>query len=156
MRIYLTLKSIPELTALPANERRLAWYACSKATFRHWQTWAGAAAGGLASLGIGYLLLQAIIDYSPFDRLITYFAGGFICGMIIVACTDYGRRVAISSQISPYLRAYLENKRQAAAGPSNHGAHGEHGAFPGKKQDGATPPRKKIDLDYLEQPFKDE
>lgn len=153
MRIYLTLKSIPELTPLPPNERRLAWYACSKATFRHWQTWAGAAAGGLVSLGIGYLLLQAIIDYSPFDPLITYFAGGFLCGMIIVACTDYGRRVAISSQISPYLQDYLAQKGQTAAESGNHGGHG---ASPAKKQDGAAPPAKKIEIDYLEQPFKDE
>lgn len=52
MRIYWTLKSIPELSKLSTDERVKRWRRTYKSTFRHWETWAGLVLMGLFS-GMG-------------------------------------------------------------------------------------------------------
>ena len=39
MRIYWTLKSIPELDGLESSQRRKIWRACCLRPFRHWPAW---------------------------------------------------------------------------------------------------------------------
>jgi hypothetical protein len=52
MPIYWTLKSVPELSTLPRQERVRAWQRASLKTLRHWQTWLGLiACGACAWLG---------------------------------------------------------------------------------------------------------
>ncbi|MDP9651558.1 hypothetical protein J2793_007033 [Paraburkholderia caledonica] len=41
MKIYWSLKSIPEFPQLSAKERRAAWRRVYWATYRHWLTWVG-------------------------------------------------------------------------------------------------------------------
>lgn len=76
MKIYWTLKSIPELAGLTACERKRRWHSAYKSVFRHWQTWSGVlllgacAGAGSYSFGLaGAVLLAAI--------------GGFLYGQIV-------------------------------------------------------------------------
>jgi len=46
VKIYWTLKSIPELRHLSSRERGRRWRSAYKSAFRHWQTWAGVAVLG--------------------------------------------------------------------------------------------------------------
>ncbi len=39
MKLYLTLKSIPELSNLPWRERIRVWNICARKTVKHWQVW---------------------------------------------------------------------------------------------------------------------
>ena len=52
MPIYWTLKSVPELSSLPRQERGRAWRRVGFKTLHHWQTWIGLIACG-ACAGIG-------------------------------------------------------------------------------------------------------
>ncbi len=55
MPIYWTLKSVPELSHLPRQERGRAWRRVGYKTLRHWQAWLGLiACGACAGLG-GYV-----------------------------------------------------------------------------------------------------
>ena len=49
MQIYWTLKSIPELSGLPSEERMRVWRAAYWKTKRHWQFWAGLVGLGLCA-----------------------------------------------------------------------------------------------------------
>ena len=76
MKIYWTLKSIPELKDLSLRERGRRWRSAYKSAFRHWQTWGGlvlcgAFAGAGSHFGgmAGTVLLAGL--------------GGFIYGQIV-------------------------------------------------------------------------
>ena len=72
MRVYWSLKDIPELTRLAPSERRDAWMQASHKSLRHWQVWgaiilfvAGTCAGSwlgsyAGSSEIGALIAGAI------------------------------------------------------------------------------------------------
>ena len=75
MKIYWTLKSIPELADLPLWERGRRWRRAYKSVYRHWETWCGLAlCGGCAGVGahvfgrVGGILMAAL--------------GGFLYGQI--------------------------------------------------------------------------
>ena len=113
MNIYLTLKSIPELRALTANERKLAWWACRRRTWGHWQTIVGTVLAVTAGVAAGGAVLYGLVEFfGPFktynQKLAVFFACGFLSGGIVIGITEYLRMVAVSSQIRPYLREYLE------------------------------------------------
>ncbi|WP_313715285.1 hypothetical protein [Atlantibacter hermannii] len=78
MRIYWTLKSIPELSNLQVQERRKRWKRVYKSCFRHWETWAGLTLGGLLA-GLG----------SYFYTFPGSFIGGFIGGSIYFQIVVY-------------------------------------------------------------------
>ena len=52
MRIYWTLKSIPELQSVPKAERGRIWRRGYVKSFRHWQTWVGLLLAALCA-GVG-------------------------------------------------------------------------------------------------------
>lgn len=77
MRLYWTLKSIPELSQISSQERGRRWRIVYKSAFRHWETWVGLAlivffvATGSHFFGaIGATLMAAL--------------GGFIYGQIVI------------------------------------------------------------------------
>ncbi|EHK62416.1 hypothetical protein [Halomonas sp. GFAJ-1] len=47
MKIYWTLKQIPELSSLSSRERGKRWRKAYKKSFRHWETWLGVICCGL-------------------------------------------------------------------------------------------------------------
>ena len=58
MPIYWTLKSIPELAALPPTDRRRAWRRAYGKLFRRWQTWVGLIACGASASLVTYVGAQ--------------------------------------------------------------------------------------------------
>lgn len=82
MQIYWTLKSIPELSALPRGERGRAWRRVSIKTYRHWQTWVGLlACGGCAVFGAHF---GAELGFRMIGGLVGVAIGGFIFGQLAV------------------------------------------------------------------------
>lgn len=52
MRIYWTMKQIPELATLSSVERNASWRRVYPKTFRHWETWLGLiCCAGLTAVG---------------------------------------------------------------------------------------------------------
>lgn len=49
MKIYWTLKQIPELSGLSSKERGKRWRKAYKKSFRHWETWLGVICLGLCA-----------------------------------------------------------------------------------------------------------
>jgi len=77
MKIYWTLKSIPELSHLTFQERGKRWRSAYKLIFRHWQTWCGLLICGLCvGAGTSY--------YGTPGLIISGGLGGFIYGNIAV------------------------------------------------------------------------
>ena len=62
MQIYWTLRSIPELSGLPSDERRRVWWDAYRKTTRHWQYWAGLV-GMAACMEIGRHIYEPIGGY---------------------------------------------------------------------------------------------
>jgi len=89
MRIYWTLKSIPELSTLPALERRKRWKRVYKLCFSRWETWAGLTLCGLFAGAGSYF-------YTFPGTFIGGFTGGFIFSQIVIY-------VALK-----YYRSYLQ------------------------------------------------
>ncbi|MBK0167488.1 hypothetical protein [Klebsiella sp. S69] len=77
MKIYWTLKSIPELSQLPLKERGKRWRCAYWRTFRHWETW-------------GALVLMALFTgsgsyfFSGFGSAVMAGTGGFIYSQIVI------------------------------------------------------------------------
>jgi hypothetical protein len=80
MLMYWSLKSIPELSGLPSEERRRVWWAAYLKITRHWQFWA-------SLVGVFFLCVQIG------DMLIGHRIGGpigaVVSGFILrqVSCT---------------------------------------------------------------------
>jgi hypothetical protein len=55
MRLYWSIKHIPELAGLPADEQRRLWRDNYMEAFRHWQMWASLAITGVGAI-VGSLL----------------------------------------------------------------------------------------------------
>lgn len=110
MKLYLTLKSIPELSDLAPEVRQIAWHECRGKTLRHWEAWAGTLAAIMLGVGVGVVTLEIILAISPFARPVTYFGSGFICGAVIVGVANFLRELVIANLVRPYLKAYLEEQ----------------------------------------------
>jgi len=112
MTFYFTLKSIPELTQLPAGLRWRAWLVCVPKTFRHWQTWLACAAAGMSILVFFVLLtwfapssLVALAESSPTFWLPIILTG---VGVAVVSAPSILVFSHIQSEvIRPYLKEYL-------------------------------------------------
>jgi len=99
MRIYWTLKSIPELAPLSARERRRVWRTAYLRTFEDWRGWAAAVVVGVCA-GLGSAI-------------------GTTCGHhMLYGVVGAGIGGAISGQIwthlaIPHLRKLLGVNREA-------------------------------------------
>lgn len=76
MKIYCTLKSIPELAGLTPWERGRRWRSAYKAAFRHWQTWAGLAVCGAFGYAGSYF-------FGIVGTVLLAGLGGFVYGQIV-------------------------------------------------------------------------
>ena len=112
MKIYTSLKSIPELADLTPQERMIAWHNCQGKANAHWQTWVGSVVAMLVVVAIGGGIFLPIINLSraALGVLPTFFIGGFFAGVIIVSIFQFLRRIVVFGQLGPYLREYLEEK----------------------------------------------
>ncbi|ADU72663.1 hypothetical protein [Pantoea sp. At-9b] len=77
MKIYWTLRSIPELSQLSSKECGKRWNDIYTSTFRHWETWTG--------LLLCALLSGAGVKLFGFPGVIAMGAiGGFVYGQIVI------------------------------------------------------------------------
>lgn len=76
MKIYWTLKSIPELAGLTLWERGRRWRSAYKSAFRHWQAWTGLAVCGAFGYAGSYFFGIA-------GTVILAGLGGFVYGQIV-------------------------------------------------------------------------
>jgi len=81
MRIYWTLRQIPELATLSRAERGLVWRRAYRKAFRHWQTWAGLAACGVLS-GIGGYV-GGLFGHSYIGAVVGGGVGGFVFSQVL-------------------------------------------------------------------------
>ena len=115
MKIYTSLKSIPELADLSPQERMIAWHSCQGKTNAHWQTWVGSFVALLVALAVGggILYLFIVFSHQTLGVLPTFFIGGFVGGVIIVGVFQFLRRIVVFGQVGPYLKEYLEETEKA-------------------------------------------
>lgn len=117
MKIYWTLKSIPELAELTPAERTVVWYAVKRQAWAHWQTWLGAAFAVLVALSFGVAALVLIQSFGltipgiPPRAMILgrYFIAGFFCGGLVVGVANFLINLVVASQVRPHLRDYLDD-----------------------------------------------
>jgi ABC-type multidrug transport system permease subunit len=113
MKIYTSLKSIPELADLTPQERTIAWYSCQGKTNAHWQTWLGSIIAAIASatVGVGILYIFLLLSHRMIGVYTAFLLGGFVGGAVIVSVFQFLRRVVVFGQIGPYLQEYLDEKK---------------------------------------------
>ena len=117
MKVYWSLKSIPELAELTPAERTVVWHAVKGRAWGHWQTWLGATIAVIVALtmGVGVLVLIqsfgiTIPGLSPRTVILArFFVAGFFCGGLVVAVSSYLIGLVVASQLRPHLRDYLED-----------------------------------------------
>ncbi len=114
MKIYLTLGAIPELENVSADQRRIAYYSCRKKTYQRRQTWVGSVLAYIVGGVVGVGILFAILEWSPFGPIPTFFTGGFLCGAVIIGVSEFLRSIVINSQIGPYVLEYLAEPERSA------------------------------------------
>ncbi|WP_416414347.1 hypothetical protein [Pantoea sp. App145] len=62
MKIFWSLRSIPELSQLPSKECGKRWNEVYALTFRHWETWAGLALCALlCGMGVKFFGIPGVI-----------------------------------------------------------------------------------------------
>ncbi len=131
MTIHFTLASVPELAGLAPYDRRLAYEACRRKTYRRWQVWAAALAGLLIGSLAGWYALRFVLNLdADINPLFKYFLGGLPWGVLAYGGWEYAKGVAVLSLIGPHIREYLALKKKAE---STH----------------------KVEIDYLREPFED-
>ena len=96
MRIYWSLKSIPELAGLPPAERRRVWRTACWDAYRHWQVWASVAAIGIGAAAGAYL--GSLVAFQDIGCVIGAASGGLIYGQVM---TEFAR---------PYLRTFVASR----------------------------------------------
>jgi hypothetical protein len=119
MTFYYSMKSIPELTQLPARMRWRAWFACVHKTLRHWQTWL---ACGAAQAPI--LVFFALFIWLAPSSLLALGESGrdfwlpiVLAGLGVVLLSAPGILIFSHIQseiIRPYLREYLAARSETS------------------------------------------
>jgi len=77
MKIYWTLRNIPELSSVTAQERKRRWKQAYRSTFHHWETWVGLILSSVFG-GIGAYYHQSL------GTLIGGFIGGFVYSQVSI------------------------------------------------------------------------
>jgi len=80
MKIYWSLKSVPELSGMSKKERKVIWRRCYLKTFRNWQTWVAFIACVVCA-GIGNVWGQ-ILGAEIISTAIGGGIGGLILGLV--------------------------------------------------------------------------
>jgi hypothetical protein len=98
MKLYFSIKSIPELANLPEEKQKEVWRKCSGKYWQHWQTW-------FATLVLCacFALGQAVgmrFGGIPW-RILCVFIGSFIGGVIL--------NQTITSVVRSHIREYLSS-----------------------------------------------
>jgi hypothetical protein len=109
MKIYWTLKDVPELSGLPSEERMRVWRAAHGKLIRHWQYWAGLVGVGLCagiSVHIGGLIGAGV----HIGGLIGVGVGGFVGGFIFDQVSKHLARPYIRATLL-HQNAYLSDER---------------------------------------------
>ena len=107
MPIYLTARSIPELTDMPPAEQRHILRRCAPMTFRHWPTWAAlVVCGGCVGLGayLGWIMSAGHWSGPWIGTVIGAAVGGGVLGQIKGAL------------VRPYVRAELQSRGTTTQG----------------------------------------
>ena len=102
MKIYWTIKSIPELSQLPDEERKAIWRRCCARATGNWKTW------------IEFLVLCTTFFYCTGFFARTWGLWGAVSGSIIVGSVAgvIWVQVVIRKTI-PHIRAEVNSDRQA-------------------------------------------
>ena len=101
MPIYLTTRSIPELTDLPPAERRRILRRCAPMTFRHWHTWATqVVCGGCVGLGayLGWFMSAGHWGGPWIGAVIGAVVGGGVLGQVK------------GTLVRPYVREEIQSR----------------------------------------------
>jgi hypothetical protein len=105
MHVYLTTKSIPELSGLPPSERRRILRHCSPMTFRHWEAWVAVAACVVCA-GLGAYLGVILLP--------TVWGAGWIGGVLGAAIGGAFLGQVKGMLVRPYIRAYQRSESAVA------------------------------------------
>ncbi len=90
MRLYWTLKSIPELSQISSKERGRRWRIVYKSAFRHWEMW-----GGLALMA--FLAATGSHFFGAIGAMMLSALGGFIYGQVVIfIARKYYRHLLLS------------------------------------------------------------
>jgi hypothetical protein len=98
MKLYWSLKSIPELADLPKEKRMEVWRACHPKDIKHWQTWIS-----FGFLGICVFLGMAFGKF--YIRIIGQTIGGIIA-LWIWFIIFWQIKVSV---VRPHIREYLNS-----------------------------------------------
>ncbi len=99
MKIYWSIKSIPELSALPARERKTRWEAAFSRTRRNWKAWVALLACALIG-GFGALAGREL-DMGVAGALLGGALGGFMLWQLLVVITRRHYRQILLGKPSP-------------------------------------------------------
>lgn len=107
MKLYWSLRSIPELSDLPRAEQRRLWRECWWKVIRHWQVWLVFLVGFLGILGGAVLVVALACDFGlPLALILVSGVGGSLFPFLL-------NQVSIPLA-RPYLRAAREPDRAPA------------------------------------------
>ncbi len=109
MRIYWTMKSVPELAPLSKEQRKSVWHATRWKAFRHWQFWVASAAFIVWFLIIFAFLDLILIRDGTVVRIGRFFFGGIAVGIGALILNH----MAIELK-RPYMRRLLQSQGSRA------------------------------------------
>lgn len=81
MKIYWSLKSIPELAEIPTKQRKEIWRRCLRKAHRNWWTWLGVVGPAACIGGVSAVLVDIISGNHAAAILLAGLIGG-IAGLI--------------------------------------------------------------------------
>ncbi|MBB3059570.1 hypothetical protein [Microbulbifer rhizosphaerae] len=97
MKIYWTLKSIPEFSALSIQERGARWRKVYTKCFRHWQTWLGLATCGFCVILGGHI--GGVVGMGLLGAALGGGIGGLIFSQaFIIVARRYYRNISLCKQ----------------------------------------------------------
>ena len=105
MKIYLTIKSIPELSGLPKDIRLSAWCACFWKAFQHWQVWLALFVTITTGTSVPFILVYVWDDVSA------------IISAFVIGIVSFGGQLlifqAVIQQMRPHLKRFLQSHRES-------------------------------------------
>ncbi len=102
MKIYWTIKSIPELSNLPDEERRRIWRRCWAKASGNWKTWIELCA-----------LCSTLALFTWFFGRTWGLLGGIIGGIIVGSVLGLIWAQVVIRKTIPHIRAEIDSGRQA-------------------------------------------